>query len=162
MLEFFRRASTPDDPTSGPSLEPTPRMLVLRRSQAIVAGAAAVAALVLSFLLGLAAGSAGGDQPAAAVPDVYVLRAAEYGNDEKGWGLAQAVKEQLDRMNLGEEVALVRDAGANRTVVAVGVWLEDPGRRKEALALRDRLRSIKDERTREAPFANADFWRMKR
>jgi len=162
MLEFFRRASSPEDVAQGPALEPTPRMLVLRRSQAIVAGAAAVAALVLFFLLGMAVGSAGGGETVGAAPDVYVLLAAHYGDDEKGRGLAKAVKDQLDRLNLGEEVAVVRDAAGNRMVVAVGAWLEDPGSRKEAIALRDRLRSIKDERTREAPFAGADFWRMKR
>jgi len=156
MLEFFRR-SAPDRveaTPSAPTLEPTTRMLVLRRSQALVAGAAAIAALVLAFLLGYAAGAPGGD-----LPEVFVIRAADYGGDDQGMGHARKVKEQLEKMNLGDEVKVLESEG--RTVVTVGSWLSDPEGSAEARALRDKLRGLKDS-TQAMPFASAEFWRMKR
>ena len=104
LLEFFRRTS-PAEPEGAPapSLQPTTRMLVLRRSQVIVASAVAVAALLLAFLVGHAFGSAG-----AFKADVYVIRAAEYGDDEKGQGSARKLKEQLEKMDLGDEVHFLR------------------------------------------------------
>lgn len=165
MLEFFRRAKSPPEavPSEPRALEPTTRMLVLRRSQVIVAGAASIAIATLVFLLGYAAGApGGGDAPAAIGPDVWVIRAIAYDGDEGGLGLARSVKRQLEGMDLGREVALVPVPSEKRTVVAVGSWLGDPQGRAEARALRDRLRGIRDERTREAPFAGAEFWRMER
>jgi hypothetical protein len=154
MLEFFRRAGTSPEPEApgAPRLEPTTRMIVVRRSQAVVAAMIAAAALLLVFLLGHAVGAAGGSDAAA---NVYVIRAAAYGDDEQGRTFARSVKEQLEKMDLGEEVGVVRVAGENRTVVTVGAWLADPAGRKEARALRDKLRAIKE-------LANADFWRMGR
>jgi hypothetical protein len=161
MLEFFRRASTAEpEEAPSPGFEPTTRMLVLRRSQAIVAGVAAVAALLLAFLLGMMAG--GGDDAANAAPQVYVIRAVAYGDDDQGRAYAQSVREQLERMDLGQEVGIYRVPSESRTVVTVGSWLVNPAERKEARALRDRLRGIKDERTRETPFASAEFWPMRR
>jgi hypothetical protein len=160
MLEFFRRASTAEpDEAPSPAFEPTTRMLVLRRSQAIVAAVAAAAALVLAFLLGLLAG---GGEEAAAAPEVYVIRAVTYGDDDQGRAYAKSVREQLEKMDLGQEVSVFRVPSESRTVVTVGSWLVDPAGRKEARDLRDRLRGIKDERTRETPFASAEFWRMRR
>ncbi|HEX5137125.1 MAG TPA: hypothetical protein VFY93_09145 [Planctomycetota bacterium] len=157
MLEFFRR-STPEQADAPspppPSLEPTTRMLVLRRSQAIVVVAAAGAALVLAFVLGLAIGGAGGD-----APGLFVIRAVSYADDAQGNAAAQKVKEQIEKLDLGEEVHVLESDG--RTVVAVGSWLSDPQGRKEARALRDRLRALKNA-TQAAPFADADFVPMKR
>jgi hypothetical protein len=163
MLEFFRRAAPerPDEPApSAPSLEPTTRMLVLRRSQAIVAGCAAAATLLLAFLVGHAVGSSGGDSGVVA-REVFVIRAVAYGDDEQGLSFARKTKEELDKLNLGDEVQVVRVPSESRTVVAVGSWLSDPLTRKDARDLRDKLRAWRDT-TKATPFANADFWRMER
>ena len=72
-----------------------------------------------------------------------------------------SVKEQLDRRNLGEEVLVYRVPSEKSTVVTVGSWLANPEGRKEALALRDLLRGLKDA-AGGTPFAGADFWRMKK
>lgn len=160
MLEFFRR-SAPADADAAPSqqLEPTTRMLVLRRSQAVVAGAVAIAALLLAFLVGHAVGGAKGDE--ALGPPVYVIRAVAYGDDEKGAGFARKMKEQLEKMGLGEEVSVLEVPSESSTVVAVGSWLSDPQGSKDAVALREKLRGLKDN-TQAMPFADAAFWRMKR
>lgn len=164
MLEFFRRTSSPSTEAvpSSPSLEPTTRMLVVRRSQAVVAIVAAVAALLLAFLLGHAVGASGKSEALDAAPEVYVIRAIAYSDDLKGSDSAQRVKTQLERMDLGEEVVLWQVPSESRTVVTVGSWLGNPAGRKEACALRDKLRGVKDKSTQSAPFADADFWRMKR
>ncbi len=158
MLEFFRR-STPADAVPSPALEPTTRMLVLRRSQAVVAGAVAIAALLLAFLVGHAVGASGGDD--ALGPEVYVIRAVAYGDDGKGEGFARRMKEQLEKMDLGEEVRIFQVPSESRTVVTVGSWLSDPEGSKDAVALRDKLRGLKDS-NQAMPFADAAFWRMKR
>jgi len=162
MLEFFRRGATADPAApSSRELEPTTRMLVLRRSQAVVAGAAAVAALLLAFLVGHAVGAGGRTDEAALALPVYVIRAAEYGDDEKGKGFARTRKEQLDKMGLGQEVSILEVPSESRTVVAVGSWLSDPEGQKDAVALREKLRGIKDN-NQGTPFAEAAFWRTKR
>ncbi len=161
MLEFFRRSAPQDaDATPSPDLEPTTRMLVLRRSQAVVAGAVAVAALLLAFLVGHAVGSAGGGEEALG-PGVYVIRAVAYDDDEKGADFARKMKEQLDKMGLGEEVSVLEVPSESKTVVAVGSWFLDPQGSKDAVALREKLRVLKDSK-QATPFAGAAFWRMTR
>jgi hypothetical protein len=131
-------------------------MLVLRRSQAVVVLVGAAAALLLAFLLGHAVGASGGD---ATGTEVFVIRAASYPGGEQGESHARKVKEQIEKLDLGEEVHVLESEG--RTVVTVGSWLSDPEGRKEARALRDRLRALKNN-TQAAPFAGAEFWPVKR
>ncbi len=161
MLEFFRR-SAPEkaQERSSPELEPTTRMLVLRRSQAVVAAAAAVAALLLAFLVGHMVGANGGAADALA-HEVYVLRAVAYGDDAEGKGFARRMKEQLEKMDLGEEISVLEVPSESRTVVAVGSWLSDPAGSKDARALREKLRGLKDSK-QATPFSGAEFWLMKR
>jgi hypothetical protein len=163
MLEFFRRSAPekaePSERAPAPALEPTTRMLVLRRSQAIVAAAAAVAALLLAFLVGHAVGGSGGDGGAPA--EVYVIRAVEFGDDETGVSSARRTKEQLDKLNLGDEIQILHVPSRSRTVVAVGSWLSNPLGSKDACDLRDKLRGTKDVK-QATPFASADFWKMER
>jgi hypothetical protein len=164
MLEFFRRSAPAESgaPSSSSSsaLEPTTRMLVLRRSQAVVAGCAAAAALLLAFLVGHAVGASGGGDVVPG-PEVYVIRAVSYADDDKGRSFARTMKEHLEQMDLGEEVGVVQVPSESHTVVTVGSWLSDPAGRKEARALREKLRALKD-KTQAMPFANAEFWRMER
>lgn len=160
MLEFFRR-SAPEDPAAPapPQLEATTRMLVLRRSQAVVVLAAAAATLVLAFLLGHALGTS---RPATArQSEVFVIRAASYASGEQGVAVARKVKEEIEKLDLGEEVHVLDVESEGRTVVTVGSWLSNPEGRKEARALRTKLRAVKNT-TQAAPFADADFWLMKR
>jgi hypothetical protein len=160
MLEFFRRsAPEQDDAPPPPSLQPTPRMLVLRRSQAVVAVAAGAAALVLAFVLGLAVGGPG--DAGAEGTEVFVIRAASYGGDAPGAAFARKMKAEIEKLDLGEEIHVLEVPSEGRTVVTVGSWIANPEGRKEARAVRDKLRSVKDA-TQSAPFADADFWPMKR
>jgi len=162
MLEFFRRAAPGDvdAPPPPPALEPTTRMLVLRRSQAVVAIVAAAAALLLAFLLGHAVGASGGGEGAQPAPGMFVIRAATYKGDQR-MDFARSMKQQLEKMDLGDEVQVLEVPSESSTVVAVGSWFSSPEERKEARALRDKLRGMKDS-TQATPFSDADFWRMKR
>jgi hypothetical protein len=160
MLEFFRRSAPEQEGAPPPRvLEPTTRMLVLRRSQAVVVLVAAAATLVLAFVLGHALGAAGGDAPKG--PDVFVIRAAAYDGDAQGASYARKVKEQIESLGLGEEVNVLEVESEGRTVVTVGAWLTDPEGKKEARALREKLRALKNDK-QAAPFADAEFWLMKR
>lgn len=163
MLEFFRRSAPeraePSAQPSAPALEPTTRMLVLRRSQAVVAGAAAVAALLLAFLVGHAIGASGGE--GAAATEVYVIRAVEFGDDETGVSAARRTKEMLDKLSLGDEIRILHVPSRSRTVVAVGSWLSDPVESKDARGLLDRVRAMKDVK-QATPFAAAEFWKIER
>jgi hypothetical protein len=160
MLEFFRR-SAPEQADAPPlrPLEPTTRMLVLRRSQAVVVLAAAAAALLLAFLLGHAFGASRSD--VATGPEVFVIRAASYAGDEQGASYARKVKEMIEKLDLGEEVHVLDVESEGRTVVTVGSWLTKPEGRKDARALLEKLRALKNN-TQAAPFADAEFWLMKR
>jgi len=159
MLEFFRRSAPEQvEAPPPPQLQPTTRMLVLRRSQAVVVLVAGAATLVLAFLLGLAFGGSGGG---ATGPEVFVLRAADYAAGEEGRSHARKMKEEIEKLDLGEEVQVLDVESEGRTVVAVGSWLTNPVGRKEAIALREKLRAVKDA-TKATPFAGAEFWRMKR
>jgi hypothetical protein len=161
MLEFFRRTAPADAAPPPPELEPLPRMLVLRRSQAVVAIVACGFALLLAFLLGHAVGAPGRSDDALA-PDVYVIRAAAYRDDDQGKIAAESVRQQLERLDLGEEIGLRHVPSERTTVVTVGSWLTNPEASKVARALRDRLRALKDRGTQQAPFAEADFWLIRR
>jgi len=160
MLEFFRRAAPADAdaPPPPPALEPTTRMLVLRRSQAVVAMVAAAAALLLAFLLGHAVGASGGGE--APLPEMFVIRAATY-KGELGKGHAQSMKQQLEKMDLGDEVQVLEVPSESSTVVTVGSWFTNPEERKEARALLGKLRGLRDSE-QATPFSDAEFWRMKR
>jgi hypothetical protein len=160
MLEFFRRSAPEQADAPAPrALEPTTRMLVLRRSQAVVVLAAAGAALVLAFVLGHAAGASGAR--AGGGPEVFVIRAASYARDAQGATHARRVKQEIENLGLGEEVHVLEVESEGRTVVTVGSWLSNPEGLRDALALRAKLRAVKDN-TQAAPFAGAEFWLVER
>jgi len=169
LLEFLRRSS-PEDPAPGmrpepapPSLEPTPRMLVLRRSQLIVAGVATALAVVLAFLLGLALGGAGEGEPAVAgaLAGPWVIRVVTYKDTEAGRKMAKSVQAQLERLLL-REVSQQYIPSQEKVVVTIGAWVHPPERFAPARELRRKIRGLSDSRTEKSPFQDADFWRIRR
>jgi hypothetical protein len=108
LLEFFRRSSGDRPEAAAPQdLEKTPRMLVVRRSQAVVAAVSAGLGLVLAFLLGLGLGGASSD-PAVAGGGLWVIKVVSYEDNDKGRRYTKTVMSQLERLDLGDEVNLSR------------------------------------------------------
>jgi len=161
ILDFLRRSSPEELPEPEPALEQTPRMVVLRRSQVVVAAAAGALALVLAFLLGLALGGSGdGSDEGASDVGVWVLRVVTYRDDERGQEYAQSVKSQLIRRKLGDEVNL-RRFGEGQLAVTVGAWLQAPQDNPQAQSLKRDINEIQD-RNGANPFKDAKFWLIRR
>jgi len=169
LLEFYRRTSgSPDEPagaagdegSSAPALERTHRMLVVRRSQAIVAAVSAVLLVLLAFLLGLAVG--GNDAEPASAAGGWVIKVQSYRDNEAGRRRAKSVMDQLEKLGWGE-VTLQTIPSEDRLAVTLGSWVERPGRDdEEAQALRDKVAALTDKRNSRRPFRDAAFWQIKR
>jgi len=163
ILDFLRSTSAEPDPVvHDAGLEPTTRMLVLRRSQVVVAAAAGGLALLLTFLLGLAIGG-GGDEggEAASQTGVWTIRVRTYEATDKGLTHAKAVARQLGALELGDEVNVRRVLSEDSLTVTAGAWLEEPRRNSQAKDLLVRIRGIKAKDGR-YPFREADFWPIRR
>ena len=161
LLEFFRRSSGAPDPEALPELQKTPRMLVVRRSQAVVAAVSAGLALVLAFLLGLGLGG-GSSEPVAAGGGLWVIRVMQYEDNEKGGVYAKTVGSQLERLDLGDEVHLRRVISDGKLVVTLGCWMRDPKGDARAEELLKKIKGIRGRGGQGQPFASADFWRIER
>ncbi len=164
-LEFFRRTSGEQDlgPVGpGSELESTPRMLVLRRSQAVVAMAAAAVALLAAFLLGRGLGGGEAEDAPLGNVGVWVIRVVSYEDNERGRRYAKTVMSQLERLRLGDEVNLRRIGSTNKLAVTVGSWLQHPQGEAGADKLLGRVKSIQGRDSNERPFASADYWRIVR
>ena len=148
--------------------QPT-RMVVLRRSQVIVAAAVAGLLLILAFVLGLALG--GGDEAASTDsigPDgsvvgggapVWVIRVASYKDTDDGRAIARSVAQQLEQL---DEVTLQTIRSSDSVVVTLGSWLRNPNRNEAAKALLQRVHDMRDQQGGERPFQSAMFWSIQR
>jgi len=168
LLEFLRRSSPEDrapalrpDSAAPSSLEPTPRILVLRRSQLVVAGIVTALALALAFLLGTALGGGGEEGSAAGVSGPWVIRVVTYQDTEEGRKMAKIVEAKLEQLHIGE-VSLQYIASQSKVVVTIGAWIHPPQRIAAAKELRRKIRDLSDSRTGTPPFQDADFWRIRR
>lgn len=169
ILEFLRRKPEqrgPSAPTEGPppedGLESTPRLLLVRKSQIVVAGLIAGLSLVLAFLIGMAFG--GGDEapaPATETLGPWVIRAISYDNDAQGRATAKNVQEQLSA--LGHEVTIQTLAGQSNVVVTVGAWVQNPQRSEKARRLLQEIQAITEKKKpKKTPFRSAYFWQIRR
>lgn len=161
LLEFFRRSSTAPDADAVQQLEKTPRMLVLRRSQAVVAAVSAGLALVLAFLLGLGLGG-GSSEPVAAGGGLWVIQVMKYEDNETGRRYAKTVMSQLERLQLGDEVNVRRILEDGQVAVTLGCWMSDPSGNTRAEELKRRIKDIRGRGGQGKPFAGASFWRIER
>ena len=156
LLELYRKVDPQPDAVD--LLERTPRMLVLRQTQIVVACVAVGLGLMLAFLVGMAA--VGDDAPAGDVsPGPWVIRVIDYPDTEKGRVAAQTVASFLEKKGAGE---VTIQAAGDRRVVTLGAWVKNPrnyGPAKEKLV---EIRETPDIRTGGKPFANAEFWRITR
>lgn len=168
MLEFLRRQTggpetpplEPERPAEAPPpMERTPRMLVLRRSQAIVAGVAALLLVLLAFLVGRAAGTRGALE-AGEARTVFVIRAITFPDSEQGRADARRVANALAAVDQVTLHALARDGGQRDVVVAVGAWLQDPKDDPHARAALERVRATEIAGKRD--LASAYFWQIQR
>lgn len=162
LLEFFRRSSESRQETAAlQELEKTPRMLVVRRSQAVVAAVSAGLGLVLAFLLGLGLGG-GSSEPGVAGGGVWVIKVVSYEDNEKGRRYAKTVMSQLERLDLGDEVNLRRVIGDRKLAVTLGSWISNPRGDAHANKLLTKVKGIRGRGDQGLPFADAGFWRIER
>ncbi|MHC4548968.1 MAG: hypothetical protein ACYTEZ_09330 [Planctomycetota bacterium] len=162
LLEFFRRTSDETGSTPDVELEKTPRMMVLRRSQLVVAAAAAGLGVLLAFLIGLGVGGGSAEEGLVGGVGVWVIRVVSYEDDERGRRYAKMVMSQLERLGLGDEVNLRRLVSDRKLVVTLGSWLRHPGGNADAEKLLAHVREARGRGRQDQPFAGADFWRIRR
>ena len=131
-------------------------MLVLRRSQVIVAAIAAGLALILVFVLGLALG--GGDDPAETPigQRVWGIRVASYKRVED----ARVTQNLLQQLDL-DEVTLQRIPSQGLVVVMVGSWLSNPKRDARAVESLAKVQNL-SARGKNRAFPDAQFWSIQR
>jgi len=161
LLEFFRRSSAAPDAAASQELEKTPRMLVVRRSQAVVVAVSAGLALVLAFLLGLGLGG-GSSEPVAAGGGLWVIRVVTYEDNDTGGRYAKTVMSQLERLDLGDEVNLRRITEDGKLAVTMGCWMHRPHGDSRAEELLKKVKGIRGRGGQDQPFAGAGFWRIER
>jgi hypothetical protein len=161
LLEFLRRSGDRPDAAARQDLEKTPRMLVVRRSQAVVVAVAAGLGVVLAFLLGLGLGGASGE-PAVAGGGLWVIKVVSYKDNDKGGRYAKTVMSQLERLELGDEVNLRRVAGDGTLAVTLGCWIRRPHGDARAKELLNKVKGIRGREGQDPPFAGAAFWRIER
>jgi len=171
LLEFLRRANreAPAEAEREPAapakvLERTTRMLVLRRSQVVVASVAAGLLLVLAFLLGLGLGGGGGESTetvTVAGPPVWTIRAATFSDTEKGRFAAKVMAGDLRRRHDIRQVVIQPIPSRSQLVVVVGAWLEHPHDDRFANDLLKKIKDIPDVNG-DKPLADAIFWRIQR
>lgn len=163
LLEFLRRTKDDTALPAVPSEQAqevgkSPRMLVLRRSQAYVAAGAAGAAIILAVLLGVALGSS--EEKTPVTQGVWVIRVISYKDTQSGRENAANVARQLEQLGW-EEVTLQHLPAQGRIVVTLGSWLGEPRDLAAATELRKRVREIADKQGG-LHFKDADFWRIER
>jgi len=175
ILDFLRNASSEPEPVSpaappdappqtrpdrsDPGPHKSPRMLVLRRSQVMVASVAVGLVVILAFLLGMAATSTDDRVPALLGVRVWGIRAITYNDTKSGRMQASATKKALQARNL-EEVTLQRVRSKGEIVVMLGAWLTDPTdnrRQKELLATVRKL-----QQRGKMAFPDAYLWSIQR
>ncbi|MHC4137067.1 MAG: hypothetical protein ACYS0K_19105 [Planctomycetota bacterium] len=161
LLEFFRRSSGEPEAAALQGLEKTPRMLVVRRSQAVVAAVSVGLGLVLTFLLGLGLGG-GASEPVAAGGGLWVIKVVSYEDSDTGGRFAKTVMSQLERLDLGDEVNLRRIIGDQKLAVTLGCWIRTPHGDARAQELLNKVRGIRGRGGQGQPFAGAAFWRIER
>jgi len=168
LLEFLRRSSGDSEPVSAaparekqPPRESAPRMLVLRRSQLVVAVTAIGLFVILAFVVGLIVGE-GSEAPAAPVAKtgVWVIRAISFHDTDAGRESARMVRQQLKERQI-DDVTLHTLRSDNTLVVSVGSWLSDPRKDDRATTLLSRIRSWPDDLGKQ-PFHDAQFWQIQR
>jgi len=163
LLEFLRQ-SHDDEPAPvrpDPAPERTVPMLVLRRSQATVAGVAAGLAMILLFLLGLGRGG-GGEEPAASAigQRVWGIRVVSYKDTERGRNDARITQNQLQQLDL-DEVTLQRIGSQGLIVVMVGAWLNNPKDNSRAQTILAKVQNLLA-RGKNRAFPDAQFWSIQR
>jgi len=174
ILEFLRRTSG-DEPAVEVAPEPGPQrpphvtvsssdapMVVLRRSQVIVACVAAGLLIVLAFLLGLTSAGEGGEAAnGATASSLYTIKLIEYPATRNGEVNAKTLKAELERV-FDEDVTIQRLDRDRTLFVALGCWLSNPRENRQAQELLARVKKLAGRGSGDRPFEGAYFFPIKR
>ncbi|MGH7162314.1 MAG: hypothetical protein ACREID_02430 [Planctomycetota bacterium] len=169
ILDFLRRQTGSQEdspepvrfavPSDGGRPQKTTRMLVLRRSQAIVSAVAAGLLVALALLLGMSLGGRAGEPSDSAQTGVWVVRVITYDDSDAGRVDADVLARQLEAQGLGQ-VTLHRLKG-DKLVLALGAWLKNPTQDAGAKELLARVQKTADAAGKRH-FESAGFWRIER
>lgn len=170
ILEFLRRksgdkgaapeagAAAPSGlPAQAPAVERTTRIMVLRRSQVVVAVVALCLGLVLCYLVGRASGERRG-AAAAIGTRIWTIRVISYPATDRGRLDAEGVVSWLERQGIQ---AAIQPLSSGHVAVIAGAWLKEPGGLPEAAQLLQRLRQMPDAAGKKH-FQAAYLWRIER
>jgi hypothetical protein len=174
ILEFLRRASTDEPATEvveAPKPKPTPHvtvssgdapMVVLRRSQVVVACVVAGLLAILAFLLGLASSTADAEVGGGGAPiRFYTIKLIELPDTRNGKLTAKTLLAELET-ELGEEVTIERLDRDRRLFLALGSWLKNPRENRRAMDLLKQAQALRAPGHEEPPFKEAYFFPIKR
>lgn len=182
ILEFLRRAAVEETaeeprlevapPEPAPTRAPaTPHvtvssgdapMVVLRRTQVIVACVTAGLLIILAFLLGLATGEGQAAEAAAAgTTRFHTIKVIEFADNRNGEIRAKTLLADLER-RFDEEVTIERLDRDRTLFLALGSWLKNPNENREAKRLLKEVRELTARGRSEKPFKSAYFFTVKR
>lgn len=181
ILEFLRRASSDEAPVEVADPETTPEpqaippagphvtvssgdtpMVVLRRSQVVVACVAGGLLIILAFLLGLATADPGPAEDGVGVPlRFYTIKAIEFDDTRSGQINAKTLKAELER-RFDEEVTIQTLDRDRRIFLALGSWLEHPKANRRAMELLKAVKKLSVRGSEKSPFEDAYFFQVKR
>ncbi|MHC4957369.1 MAG: hypothetical protein ACYTGN_03265 [Planctomycetota bacterium] len=167
ILDFLRNSGSdepaqpeaPRRPVPGREVEKTPQVLILRRSQVVVAVASAALLVLLAFVLGLAIGGDGTSPARPRLGTVWGIRVITFDASQKGTEQAQEMVQRLQALDI-EEVTIQPIPSTGKLVVMLGSWLTPPD---DSVGARATLTKVKKLTWRgKQAFPDADFWSVQR
>lgn len=137
-------------------------MVVLRRSQVVVAGIAAGLLILLAYLLGGAWSSGESpDQATFGAVGVNTIVVIEYDDTPHGRIQAKTLKGELARLGLDE--VMIEQLDRDRKLwVTIGSWVSNPKINRQAVSLLGRVQKLRVQGSNKRQFADAYFARIER
>ncbi len=137
-------------------------MVVLRRSQVIVAGITAGLLIVLAYLLGSTwSGEEPADQVVYGDVGVYTIAVIEYHDNAHGQISAKTLKADLAKLDWDE--VLIEQLDRDRKLwVTIGSWVSNPYTNRQAMSMLSEVKKLRVQGSDKFQFADARFVRIKR
>jgi hypothetical protein len=137
-------------------------MVVLRRSQVVVAAVTAGLLILLAFLLGLASSGETAEEAAARAPvRFYTIKLTEFSDTRNGKLAAKTLLAELEQ-EFDEEVTIERLDRDRRLFLALGSWLKNPRENRRAMDLMKKVQKLRAPGHKSPPFKDAYIFAIKR
>jgi hypothetical protein len=137
-------------------------MVVLRRSQVVVAGVAAGLLIVLAYMLGSTWGDENAaDQKVYGPVGVWTIVVIEYNDNPHGQISAKAIKAGLAKRDWDE--VMIEQLDRDRKLwVTIGSWVSNPKTNRRAMSLLSAVQKLRVQGSDKLEFAEAYFARIER